>query len=336
MPTLFTEADADPAALAGKLIAIIGYSETGRAAALNLRDGGIAPLIGCADIDEAARVRADGFDPLTITEAAKASNVLMLTAPDEALPELYFKHVAGNLNAGDTLVFITGYCLAFGFIEPPPFIDALMLAPRLLGSALRDVSVNRSGVLSYFAVEQDASGKAWQTLLALASVLGILHGGALEVTAQQEAELSLFVRSALMPALHHLLATMAEILIREGYLSEAVFSDLYLAGGLRHALELAAAQGLMASFTEQSTAQYAALSHLERFQDTKQVRQLEMILEEIRTGKFAQEWAAEVANGKPRLELLMQRRRGLSLWMQEKRALDLLQQARTDAESSNS
>lgn len=321
MPAFFTEADADSSALAGLAVALLGYSELGSAAAHNLRESGLTVIIGTDNVQAADQARMAGFEVTAAADAALRSPILLLAEPDERLPAFYFERVAPALRVGDTLVFLSGYCLAFGLIEPPPFVDTVLIAPRGSAAALRRAYQSGTRSPSFIAVEQDSSGKAWQRALALARALGALRGGALEVTAQQEAELRLFTQQTILPALHHLLTTAAELLIREGYPPEASLLELYLSGELARLLEEGAQHGLLGALERTSSVtQYSLLSRLERFTDAKLIRLLENALDEIRSGKFAQEWSSECLNGTARLNALRAKRATLALWRHEARA----------------
>jgi ketol-acid reductoisomerase len=333
MPAFFTEADADPSALAGLAVALLGYSELGSAAAHNLRESGLTVIIGTNDTKQADAARMAGFEVTSAADAAVRSPILLLAEPDERLAALYFEQIAAGLRVGDMLVFLSGYCLAFGLIEPPPFVDTVLIAPRGSGAALRRAYQSGTRAPSFIAVEQDSSGKAWQRALALALALGALRGGALEVTAQQEAELRLFTQQTVLPALHHLLTTAAELLLREGYPPEASLLELYLSGELARLLDEGAQYGLLGALERTSqTAQYSVFSRLERFTDAKLIRLLENALDEIRSGKFAQEWSSEYLNGAPRLNALRTKRATLALWRHEART----RQMRDSAAPKNS
>jgi ketol-acid reductoisomerase len=328
MTVLYTESDADLTALKQRHLAVIGYGDLGRPVALNLRDSGLSLVVGEANEVRAAQARADGFEVRYPAEAANAADTKLLMLPDEVLAEAYLAHVSPGLRSGDMLVFASGYTIAFGFIEPPPFVDAVLMAPRTISADLRENYLSGRGFLSFVAVEQDSSGQAWPRLLALARAIGALRAGALELTFQQQAELDLFMEQAFLPALQNLIFVAADILIKEGYPPEAAILDLYGSGELGNTLNKLSRLGIVETFRLYSlTGQYGMLSRSERFQDTKLRRQIELVLEEIRSGKFSQEWAAEYQNGYPRLESLRNKRGAMALWELEQRALDLLQQA---------
>ncbi len=330
MTVLFREADADLSVLANKRISVIGYGNLGRPVALNLRDSGLTVLIGNRADEYGTQARQDGFEVVTIPEAARRSEIVLLLLPDEVIPEAYAQSVSPTLKRGDMLVFASGYNVAFGFIEPPPFVDSVLIAPRTIGAGVREGYLSGAGYLSFVAVEQDATQNAWPVTLALAKALGSLRMGALEMTFRQEAELDLFVQQAFLPALHNLMLTAADLLVKEGYPPEAALLDLYVSGELSYSLNKAAQLGFMDTLRMNSlTAQYGMLSRAERFAEPKLRRQMEIALDEIRGGKFAQEWSAEYANGYPRLESLLRKRGMLALWALEQQAIQVLRDAAT-------
>ncbi len=321
MAPIYRESDADPMALVDRRIAVLGYGSLGRPIALNLRDGGLKVVIGNLADEYAAQAQADGFEVATLGEAARRADIMWLLLPDEAIAEVYVQHVSPTLKPGKALVFTSGYSVTFGFVEAPSFVDTVLIAPRTVGAAVREHYLSGRGYRSMIAVEQDATGHAWQTALALAGAIGALRVGALETTFRQEAELDLFVQQAILPAIQYLLITAADLLIQDGYPPEAALLDLYLSGELGYALSATAESGFAGMLSLHAlTGQYGALSRMDRFSDPKLRRQMEIVLDDIRSGKFAQEWATEYAAGYPRLQSLKQRRESLALWGQEQEA----------------
>jgi len=186
-----------------------------------------------------------------------------------------------------------------------------LIAPRTLGVAVREHYLSDRGFFSFVAVGQDASGQAWNMVLALARAVGSLRAdaGAVEIAFEREAELDLFVQQAIMPMLHHMLVAAAQILSDAGYPPEAAFTDLYLSGELQDLLQRAAQEGLFPALRLASlTSQYGTFSRLERFNDLKLERLMEVTLEEIRSGAFAKEWAKEYGDGYHRLRKLLRAR----------------------------
>ncbi|GAB4419727.1 MAG: ketol-acid reductoisomerase [Anaerolineae bacterium] len=330
MTVIYRESYADLALLIPRRIAVLGYGQMGRAFALNLRDSAFSVLIGNRDDECAEQAYRDGFEVTSIADATERADVLFLTLPDEIAPHVYLQDIAFGLREGDVLVFASGYNIAFGFIEPPPFVDVVLVAPQALAARVRQSYVDGPGFFSFVGVAQDASGQAWARVLAVAKALGALRQGAIELTFQQEAELDLFTHQAILPALYTILQTAVEILNREGFPPEAISASLYLSGELADLLNRWAQQGILATLDQHSrTAAYGMLSRLERFREIRYSRQMEAILDAIRRGSFAQEWAAEFSDGYPRLQTLRRQIEESAMNRQEQRVLQALGQHET-------
>ena len=169
--------------------------------------------------------REDGFEPQDIERVIPRCHILMLLIPDEVVPEVYLEKISPYLARGHLLVFASGYNIAFGFVEPPPFVDVGMIAPRTIGAAVRSRFLDGSGFYSFVGAGQDATGTTLETLLALAKAMGSLRAGAIEMSMQQESQLDLFVQQAILPAFHHVMTTAADVLLEMGYPPEAVMMD---------------------------------------------------------------------------------------------------------------
>jgi ketol-acid reductoisomerase len=227
----FTTRDADPHALAGERVAVLGYGNLGRAAALNLRDSGVAPLLVGNIADEyAEQARTDGFSVLSIGEAVADSDVVLVLLPDEIIPEVLAADVAPNLASGSALVLASGYILAYGLMEAPDGADMLLLAPRMGGEHIRERFLNNQGFFAYVSVEQDASGKAWSRLLGVAQAMGALRAGALELDARREADLDLFVEQTLGAAVGVAVMSAFNLGMEAGIPPEALVMEMYMSG----------------------------------------------------------------------------------------------------------
>ncbi|NDJ76759.1 MAG: NAD(P)-binding domain-containing protein [Chloroflexi bacterium] len=327
MAVVYRDEHADLGLLLNRRISVIGYGNMGRSMALNLRDSAFPVLIGNQADTYSFQAYQDGFEVTSIADAVVRSDVVLLLLPDEVTAQVYLHDIAAGLTPGDTLVFAAGYNVAFGFIEPPPFVDVVLVAPQAVGEGVRDGYVEGTGYPCAVAVAQDASGQAWARVLAVAKALGALHRGAIELTFQQEAELDLFMQQALLPALHSVLHTALEVLSREGFPAEAVFSSLYMSGELGYIVSKWSEMGVLPSLQLHSrTGQYGILSRLERFKEVKLTRQMDSVLDAIRSGDFAQEWAAEYADNYPRLDNLLRRLQSTTVWQEEQEVLAQLHQ----------
>lgn len=325
MTTVYNEADGDPAVLVGKTVGIVGYGDLGRAIALNLRDSSVNVLVNVSDTDQSAAAQADGMAVAGTAVIPQRASIIYLALPDEIMPAVYMQYISPYLKRGDTVLFSSGYNVAFGYIEPPPFVDVGLIAPRAQGNELRERSIRGEGVLSFVGVGQDASRDAWTTVLAVAAAAGLLRGGAVEVSMEQEAHLNLFIQQAIIPVFHHVMTTAANLLMRVGYPAEAALADLYISGKFTHFLQEADEKGLFEAIQNAPLPnQYATLSRLGRFNEPKLERLMEVTLDEIRSSDFAKEWAREYADGYPHLSKLLKLQQELELWDWEQQTIEML------------
>ncbi len=289
---IFHDADADPAALAGKAVAVIGYGNQGRSQAQNLRDSGLAVIVGNRDDEYAAQAGADGFAVHPIGDACARAEVILLLVPDEVMPAVYEDSVRPHLAAGKVLDFASGYNVAFDLIAPPPGVDVILIAPRMIGPGVREGYVQGRGFPSFVALHQDASGAGMARLLALAHALGTTRAGCILMSMHDEATLDLFTEQAFGPAFGRVFMAAVETLIGAGYPPEAVLLELYLSGELVYAFEKIRQVGMMKQMDFHShTSQYGSLTRSARFSDLDLESRMATVLREIQDGTFAREWS---------------------------------------------
>src|SRR5262245_4601805 len=200
MVTIYRAADAPPDALAGERVAVLGYGNLGRTAALNLRDSALKLVIGNREDEYAARARAEGFEVISLAMAA-AADVVYVLLPDEVIPEVFAQDVAPSLRPGSAIAFASGYSLAFNLVQPPDTVDVLLVAPRMAGAPARERYLSGEGFWACVNVEADRSGRAKRRMLGLAEALGALRKGAVAMRAADEAALDLFVEQTVGPLL---------------------------------------------------------------------------------------------------------------------------------------
>ena len=193
MNKIFYQQDCDLGRLDGKTVAIIGYGSQGHAHALNLKDSGVNVVVGLyAGSKSAAKAEAQGLKVMSVAEATKAADVIMILIPDEKQAEMYEKEIAPNLTAGKTLAFAHGFNIHFGCIVPPKDVNVIMIAPKGPGHTVRSEYQAGKGVPCLIAVEQDATGDAQDIGLAYALGIGGARAGVLETTFRTETETDLF------------------------------------------------------------------------------------------------------------------------------------------------
>ena len=301
---IYRERDADLNVLQGRTIGIIGYGNQGRAHALNLRDAGLAVVVGQRPGAGAARAEADGFRPVPVREAAEAADLVVLTLPDETAAAIYTESVAPVLRTGKTLGFVHGFNIRFGLINPPAGIDVVLVAPKGPGTLLRALYIAGRGLPSLAAVERNPSGRAWATALAWAAGIGSTRAGVVETTFADETETDLFGEQAVLcGGVTALMKAAFATLVEAGYAPE--FAYLECVHELKQIVDLIYTSGLSGMRARISnTAEYGDLTRGPRMIKDETRREMVRVLEEIRSGAFAREWIAECAAGKPRFQRL--------------------------------
>jgi len=316
------DADIDPAPLAGKRVAVIGYGNQGRPQALNLRDSGIDVVVGLrANSPSAARAETDGIQTASMPDAASSADVLMLLAPDETLAAVY-RQIEPQLREGMALGFSHGLAIRFGFIIPRPDLDVFMVAPKGPGTALRSLFEVGKGMVALYAVAQDASGTAEAIALAYGQAIGCGRAGLLPSTFAEECEADLFNEQAVVwGGVPEILVAGFDTLVEAGFSEEVAYMECV--GELKLIADLIEARGI-AGMREaiSNTAELGAIMGGPRIVDGEVRQRMREILDEIRVGHFADALRDEEASGYPRLRAARERARNLAVESARRRLLD--------------
>lgn len=196
MVKIYYDKDVKKEYLEGKIVAIIGYGNQGRAQALNLHDSGIKVVIGAGPRDKYPdwnKAEKDGLKAMSIFEATKEADVIQMLIPDEIQTKIYYQEgIEKNLQEGNVLMFSHGFNIHFGQIIPPKNVDVIMIAPKSPGQLVREMYVQGKGVPNLIAVYQDYSGKAKEIGLAYSRAIGGTRAGTIETTFKEETETDLF------------------------------------------------------------------------------------------------------------------------------------------------
>jgi ketol-acid reductoisomerase len=302
---VYTAADADPTTLAGATITVVGYGNLGSAMAQNLRAAGLDVVIGNRDDEYRAKAEADGFPVTDVGSAVAQAALVYVLISDEAIPACFEADIAPALRAGSAVCFASGYCLAFDLVKPRTDVDVLLLAPRMVGSAVHQDAAGGGGYVAYVNVEYDASGSAWARLLALARAAGALERAAFVVSASDEAAIDLLVEQTVGPYVGLALQLAFEIGVEGGLPPEAMVLELYQSGEMAETFRRFAERGFYRAVSDHGvTAQYGGyLRTLEV--DAEAIRhQFRAVFEDIRTGGFARRLQAEGDDGYPALALI--------------------------------
>ena len=302
---MYYDNDAEPAALAGQTVAIIGYGSQGHAHALNLHESGVDVVVGLASGSKSrAHAQDAGLRVMDVADAVNAADVIMIAVPDTAQKAVYDAEIGPNLRDGHLLLFAHGFNLRFGRIAPPDNVDVGMVAPKGPGHLVRSVYQAGGGVPALFAVERDASGTGRARVLAYARALGCTRAGVLETTFKEETETDLFGEQAVLCGGTAALVKMAfETLVEAGYQPElAYFETMH---ELKLIVDLMYRGGLnFMRFSVSDTAEYGDYVSGPRLIDESVRERMRAMLGEIQDGTFADRWVSENETGRTEFERL--------------------------------
>ena len=301
MTKISYEKDADPALLASRRVAVIGYGSQGHAHALNLKESGIDVRVGLRE-GSASRAKAEaaGLRVTTVAEAVSEADVVMILLPDTEQKAVYEADIEPNLSDGDALLFAHGFNIRFGQIKPPTGIDVGMVAPKGPGHLVRRTYESGGGVPALIAVSQDESGKARALALSYAHAIGATRAGVLDTTFEEETETDLFGEQVVLcGGVTELVMAGYETLVEAGYQPESAYFECL--HELKLIVDLMYENGISGMrFSISDTAEYGDLTRGPRIVNEGTRAEMKKILGEIRDGTFAEEWIAENRAGRPR------------------------------------
>jgi ketol-acid reductoisomerase len=299
---VYFDADADPGLVRARRVAVLGYGNQGRAQALNLRDSGVAVIIALPEGSPSrARAQGDGFDVMTAAEASARADLAVMLAADEDHGRIYTQEVAPNLRQGAALVFAHGLSIRFGLIAPRPDLDVLLVAPKGPGTALRRDYEQGSGLISLFAVAQDASGGAQALALSYAAAIGSGRVGILPTSFAEECEADLFNEQAVLwGAIPELIHAGFETLVAAGFSPEIAYfeclTEVKLIADLIYERGIAGMREAISN-----TAEFGALEGGTRIVTEETRAEMRRILAEVQSGAFTARLIADAKAGYPRL-----------------------------------
>ena len=302
---MYYDADADPAALAGQTVAVIGFGSQGHAHALNLQESGVRVIVGLPPASKSRAIAGEaGLQVLDTAEAVRRADVVMIVIPDTAQKRVWDEEIAPNLRPGTLVLFAHGFNIRFGLISPPDGVDVGMVAPKGPGHLVRSVYESGGGVPALFAVHQDATGTARARVLAYARGIGNTRAGVLETTFAEETETDLFGEQSVLCGGTAALVKMAfETLVEAGYQPElAYFETMH---ELKLIVDLMYRGGLnFMRFSVSDTAEYGDYVSGPRIIDERVRTTMRAVLADIQDGAFAARWIAENEAGRPEFERL--------------------------------
>lgn len=302
MEKMYYEKDVESNFLKEKRIAVIGYGSQGHAHAQNLRDSGYNVVIGVREGKSFEKAEEDGFVVLSIKEASKHANVIMILTPDELQKEIYEKQILPELNDSDALGFAHGFNIHFNYITPPKNVDVFMVAPKGPGHLVRRTYEDGFGVPALFVCHQDASGNCRDIAMEWAKGLGAARAGLLETTFREETEEDLFgEQSVLCGGLTALIEAGFEVLVEEGYSAELAYFevlhemklivDLIYEGGFKKMRQSCS-----------NTAEFGDYISGPRIITEAVKDNMRLVLKDIQSGKFSDEFINDYNAGFPKFK----------------------------------
>jgi len=292
---VYYDRDADLNLIKSKKVAIVGYGSQGHAHALNLRDSGVKDIVVALRPGSASakKAEAEGLKVMTVEDAAKWADVVMMLTPDELQADIYRDQLAPNMKKGAALMFAHGLNVHFNLIEPRADLDVLMVAPKGPGHTVRGEYQKGGGVPCLIAIHQDASGNAHDLGLSYASAVGGGRAGIIETSFKEECETDLFGEQVVLcGGLVELIRAGFETLVEAGYAPEMAYFeclhevklivDLIYEGGIANM-----------NYSISNTAEYGEYVTGPRIITPATKAEMKRVLDDIQSGKFTRDWMLE-------------------------------------------
>ena len=288
MADMFYDDDADTSIIQGRKVAVIGYGSQGHAHALNLRDTGVDVRVGLAEGSKSrAKAEAEGLRVLDVADAVKEADLVVILTPDQVQRTVYANEIQPNLKEGAALLFGHGFNIRFDYIQPEAGSDVIMVAPKRPGHLVRREYVDGRGVPVLVAVEQDASGQAWDLAKSYAKAIGGLRAGGIKTTFTEECETDLFGEQAVLcGGASQLVMYGFETLVEAGYQPEVAYFECL------HELKLIVDLMIEGGIAKQrwsvsDTAEYGDYVSGPRVIDPSVKENMQAVLADIKNGAFA-------------------------------------------------
>jgi len=301
---VYYDRDADLNLIKNKKVCIVGYGSQGRAHALNLKESGAKDIAVALrpGSTTALKVEADGLKVLSVPEAAKWADLLMMATPDELQADIYNKEIAPNIRDGAAIAFAHGLNVHFNLIEAKKSVDVIMIAPKGPGHTVRGEYQKGGGVPCLIAIHQDASGNAHDIALSYACGVGGGRSGVIETSFKEECETDLFGEQVVLcGGLVELIRAGFETLVEAGYAPEMAYFeclhevklivDLIYEGGIANM-----------NYSISNTAEWGEYVTGPRIITSDTKAEMKRVLKDIQTGKFTSEWMQEYRAGASRFK----------------------------------
>ena len=277
----------------GETIAVIGYGIQGAAQASNLRDSGLKVVVGLREGGKSwAKAKSEGHKVASIADAVKKADIVHVLIPDMRQSQTFKEEIRPHLKKDMALSFSHGAAIHWKWIVAPKNVDVIMLAPKAPGQRVRELYLENFGTPALVAVHQDATGRAWDRILAMAKGVGTTRAGVLETTFREETETDWFGEQVdLCGGSHRMILSAFETLVEAGYSPEGAYFEVL--HELRLIVDLIQRYGIAGMYRRVSeTARYGGLTRGQVAIGPEVKRNMKKVLKEIQSGKFAKEWVS--------------------------------------------
>ena len=333
---VYYDKDANLDLIVNKKITIIGYGSQGHAHAANLKDSGVKNINVALkkNSNSIEKAKNAGFEVLTIEEAAKEADIMMMATPDEIQSDIYDQFLFNNMKQNSAIAFAHGLNIHFELISPRKDLDVFMIAPKGPGHTVRSEYLKGGGVPSLVSVYQNTSGNALDLALAYGAGLGAGRSGMIETTFKEECETDLFGEQVVLcGGLTELITAGYETLVNAGYAPEMAYFeclhevklivDLLYEGGIANM-----------RYSISNTAEYGDYVSGKRIITEETRKEMKEILKDIQTGKFVRNWMLECKVKQPNfkasrrisrnhdIELVGKKLRDMMPWIKKNKLVD--------------
>ncbi|MCT1437702.1 ketol-acid reductoisomerase, partial [Brachybacterium paraconglomeratum] len=298
MAEIFYDDDADLSIIQGKKVAVVGFGSQGHAHALNLRDSGVEVRVGLREGSKsAAKAQEEGLTVGTVAEVAEWADLIMILTPDQDQRKVFADSIKPHLSEGKAIAFAHGFNIRFGYIEVPEGVDVLLIAPKAPGHTVRREFVAGRGIPDIVAVEQDATGSAWDLALSYAKGIGGTRAGVIKTTFTEETETDLFGEQAVLcGGMSHLVQAGFETLTDAGYQPEIAYFEVL--HELKLIVDLMNEGGIAKQrWSISDTAEYGDYVSGPRVVTDQTKADMKAILADIQSGAFAKRFIDDQDNG---------------------------------------
>jgi ketol-acid reductoisomerase len=295
---MFYDDDADLSIIQGRKVAIVGYGSQGHAHALNLRDSGVDVVIALKEGSSSiAKAQDAGFTVKTVADAAEWADVIMILAPDQHQRAIYNDSIKDKLTAGKALAFAHGFNIRFGYITAPEGVDVILIAPKAPGHTVRREFEAGRGIPDIIAVEQDATGSAWDLAKSYAKAIGGTRAGVIKTTFTEETETDLFgEQSVLCGGVSQLVQYGFETLTEAGYQPQIAYFEVL--HELKLIVDLMWEGGIAKQrWSVSDTAEYGDYVSGPRVITPEVKENMKAVLADIQSGAFAKRFIDDQDNG---------------------------------------